>query len=81
MSARTRTAVIGGGMAGSAAARKLVRAGREVVVLEAADGLGGRARSWHRPEIDPDVGINLMYVSFYRLMTELIEEYGLRDDL
>ncbi|MER5771774.1 FAD-dependent oxidoreductase [Streptomyces sp. NPDC001985] len=81
MSGQTRTAVIGGGMAGSAAAKTLLKAGREVVVFEAADGLGGRARSWHRPEIEPDVGINLMYVSFYGLMTQLIEEYGLKDDL
>ncbi|MDI3422919.1 FAD-dependent oxidoreductase [Streptomyces luteolus] len=78
---RTRVAVIGGGMAGSAAARQLLRGGRDVVVYETADGLGGRARSWHRPEIEPDVGINLMYVSFYKLMTQLIKEYGLEDEL
>ncbi|HEY9373549.1 FAD-dependent oxidoreductase [Streptomyces sp.] len=79
--AARRTAVIGGGMAGCAAAKKLVRAGREVVIYETADGLGGRARSWYRPEIEPDVGINLMYVSFYRIMTELIREYGLESEL
>ncbi|MFF7795763.1 FAD-dependent oxidoreductase [Streptomyces sp. NPDC007991] len=78
---RTKVAVIGGGMAGCAAARQLLRSGREVVVFETADGLGGRARSWHRPEIEPDVGINLMYVSFYKLMTQLIKEYGLEDEL
>ncbi|WP_329116478.1 FAD-dependent oxidoreductase [Streptomyces sp. NBC_01353] len=83
MSTRTgkRTAVIGGGMAGSAAAKKLIASGREVVIYESADGLGGRARSWHRPEIEPNVGINLMYVSFYSLMTELISEYGLESEL
>lgn len=76
-----KTAVVGGGMAGTAAAKKLVEAGREVTLFETADGLGGRARSWHRPEITPDVGINLMYVSFYERMTELIREYGLQEDL
>jgi oxygen-dependent protoporphyrinogen oxidase len=81
MSGRARTAVIGGGMAGCAAARELIRAGRDVVLFEAADGLGGRARSWHRSEIEPDVGINLMYVSFYPLMTQQIREYGLEDQL
>lgn len=81
MSSRNRTAVIGGGMAGCAAAKKLLAAGREVVIFESADGLGGRARSWHRPEIEPDVGINLMYVSFYPLMTQLVREYGLQDEL
>ncbi|CAM5723363.1 flavin monoamine oxidase family protein [Streptomyces fumanus] len=78
---RTKVAVIGGGMAGCAATRQLLRSGRDVVVFETADGLGGRARSWHRPEIEPDVGINLMYVSFYKLMTQLIKEYGLEDEL
>jgi oxygen-dependent protoporphyrinogen oxidase len=81
MSTTRRTAVVGGGMAGCAAAKKLVAAGREVVIFDPADGLGGRARSWHRPEIEPSVGINLMYVSFYSLMTEMIREYGLEDQL
>lgn len=81
MSKPIRTAVIGGGMAGCAAAKKLIAEGREVVIYESADGLGGRARSWHRPELEPSVGINLMYVSFYSLMKEMINEYGLEDEL
>ncbi|GLW09417.1 hypothetical protein Misp01_45460 [Microtetraspora sp. NBRC 13810] len=68
-------------MAGCAAARELVRSGREVVIFEVGEGLGGRARSWHRPEIEPTVGINLMYVSFYPLMSKLVEEFGLKDEL
>jgi oxygen-dependent protoporphyrinogen oxidase len=76
-----RVAVIGGGMAGCAAARELLRAGREVVILESSPVLGGRARSWHRPEIVPDVGINLWFTSFYRVMFERIREYGLSDQL
>ncbi|GAA0930100.1 FAD-dependent oxidoreductase [Nonomuraea longicatena] len=81
MGSAARTAIIGGGMAGCAAARELVRSGREVTIFETGEGLGGRARSWHRPEIEPTVGINLMYVSFYPLMTRLVEEYGLKDQL
>ncbi|GLF98830.1 FAD-dependent oxidoreductase [Streptomyces yaizuensis] len=83
MSTRTgkRTAVIGGGMAGTAAAKKLIASGRDVVIYESADGLGGRARSWKRPEIEPQVGINLMYVSFYSQMTRLIKEYALENEL
>lgn len=37
--------IIGAGMAGLAAARELTRSGRTCVVLEAADGPGGRVRS------------------------------------
>ena len=40
-----RTVVIGGGAAGIAAERTLHDAGRDVLLIEAADRLGGRARS------------------------------------
>ncbi|MEJ8629126.1 NAD(P)/FAD-dependent oxidoreductase [Sphingomonas sp. I4] len=45
MNSGGRTVVIGGGAAGIAAARTLHDAGREVLLIEAADRLGGRARS------------------------------------
>ncbi|MFD4995213.1 FAD-dependent oxidoreductase [Streptomyces buecherae] len=81
MARRKRTAVVGGGMAGCAAAKELLKNGREVVVYETTAGLGGRARSWHRPEIEPDVGVNLWFTSFYKIMFERIREYGLEDQL
>ncbi len=40
--AETEVAIVGAGAAGIAAARKLVAAGRRVVILEAADRIGGR---------------------------------------
>ncbi|MEG8030557.1 FAD-dependent oxidoreductase [Sphingomonas aurantiaca] len=40
-----RTVVIGGGASGIAAARTLHDAGHDVVLVEASDRLGGRARS------------------------------------
>ncbi|MER5769519.1 protoporphyrinogen/coproporphyrinogen oxidase [Streptomyces sp. NPDC001985] len=76
-----RVAVVGGGMSGCAAARELIMAGREVTVYEAADGLGGRARSWHRPEIEPDTGINLWFTTFYGELFDRIKEYGLEHDM
>ncbi|PTT51222.1 FAD-dependent oxidoreductase, partial [Stenotrophomonas sp. HMWF022] len=44
-----RTVVIGGGAAGIAAARTLHDAGREVLLIEAANRLGGRAHSVRLP--------------------------------
>jgi len=44
-----RTVVIGGGAAGIATARTLHDAGREVLLIEAADRLGGRAQSVRLP--------------------------------
>nr|WP_277813623.1 NAD(P)-binding protein [Sphingomonas melonis] len=43
------TVVVGGGAAGIAAARALHDAGAEVLLVEAGDRLGGRARSLRLP--------------------------------
>ena len=42
---RAEVVIIGAGLAGLAAARSLQSAGRQVVVLESSDGIGGRVRS------------------------------------
>ncbi|WP_228080865.1 protoporphyrinogen/coproporphyrinogen oxidase [Streptomyces profundus] len=76
-----RVAVVGGGMSGTAAARELIQAGREVTLFDTAEALGGRARSWHRPEISPDTGINLWFLTMYKTLFERIREYKLEDDM
>jgi oxygen-dependent protoporphyrinogen oxidase len=52
----TRTAVIGGGIAGSAAAEALDRAGLDVVLYEASDRVGGKLRRATVGDVTLDVG-------------------------
>jgi monoamine oxidase len=54
-------AVIGGGAAGVAAARTLADAGREVLILEASDRLGGRAHTVHVAGLPIDLGAGWLH--------------------
>ncbi len=58
MRAEADVVVIGAGLAGLAAARALTAAGREVVVLEARDRVGGRLLN-HRLGDDPEAVVEL----------------------
>jgi phytoene dehydrogenase-like protein len=55
--------VIGGGLAGLTAAATLARAGRPVTLLEAAEHLGGRARSRRRDGYTLNLGPHALYRS------------------
>jgi phytoene dehydrogenase-like protein len=59
-----RTAVIGAGMAGLGAARRLQRRGRTPVVFEADDRVGGRIKTIRRAGFTFDVGA-FIYLGSY----------------
>ena len=75
-----RAIVIGGGVAGLAAAYELLRQGREVSLYEAGDRFGGQVRTF-------EIGggrIEAFYHHLFRsdlAIVELIEELGLAGDL
>ncbi|NJN54449.1 MAG: NAD(P)-binding protein, partial [Anaerolineae bacterium] len=56
------TAVIGGGLAGLTAAATLARAGKQVLLLEKAQQLGGRAISQQRGDFTFNLGPHALYV-------------------
>ncbi|CAK9787129.1 flavin-containing amine oxidoreductase [Cutaneotrichosporon oleaginosum] len=55
------TIIIGAGWAGAVAARELSRSGRKVLVLEARDRVGGRARTWVHGAHAIDVGCSWIH--------------------
>jgi monoamine oxidase len=71
-----RVLVIGAGMAGLTAARKLVGAGMQVMVLEARDRVGGRIHTLHEGDQVIEVGAEFLHGRPPELWS-LIEEAGL----
>jgi len=71
-----RTAVIGAGVAGLAAAREIVKAGGEAVVFEAEDRVGGRVKTVRRNGFQFDVGA-FIYLGSYSQATAAMRELGL----
>lgn len=61
---RTGVVVVGAGLAGLAAATRLVGRGVEVTVIEASDGVGGRARTDRRDGLLLDRGFQLLNPSY-----------------
>jgi protoporphyrinogen oxidase len=75
-----RTAVIGAGIAGLAAAREITRAGGQAVVFEAGDHPGGRIRTVRSHGFQFDVGA-FIYLGSYRQATDLMRELGLESQM
>ncbi|HET7173382.1 MAG TPA: hydroxysqualene dehydroxylase HpnE [Nocardioidaceae bacterium] len=71
---RSATVVVGGGLAGIAAAVRLVDLGREVVLVEARPRLGGATYSFTRDGLRVDTGQHVFlrcYVEYRRLLDRM----------
>lgn len=76
---RRRVVVIGAGLAGLAAARELMRAGHQVVVLEARDRIGGRIWTSNRwPDLPLDLGATWIHGSTDNPLSDVSDESGAR---
>jgi monoamine oxidase len=74
------TVVVGGGAAGIAAARRLYDAGREVLLLEAGERLGGRAHSVAYGSYTLDHGCGWLHSATRNPWTRIAEAGGFRVD-
>jgi monoamine oxidase len=74
-----RVLVLGAGMAGLGAARKLAKGGAEVTVIEARDRIGGRTHTsqlW--PDLPVDMGASWIHGTKGNPVTRLAQKVGLR---
>ncbi len=77
---QARTAVIGGGPAGCAAAFQLKESGREVVLFEKSSEVGGRTETWRSKGMVLDTGAGF-FTNFYSTFLDLINKAGLENQI
>lgn len=77
---RRRVAVVGAGVSGLLAARRLRECGHDVVVLEAAGRLGGHIETVEVAGLAVDVGAEALHMAM-PAAAALVDELGLADEL
>lgn len=73
---RVEVAIIGGGAAGIAAARRLAQAGRSVLIVEALPRLGGRAHTVELAGLPVDLGCGWLHSAERNPLRVLADETG-----
>jgi protoporphyrinogen/coproporphyrinogen III oxidase len=79
MTEHSTAAVIGGGIAGMAAAYELKKAGFKVTVFETRDRVGGRIWTIRKGDFTMDLG-TAVYLGTYREAVAMIHEVGLTNE-
>jgi phytoene dehydrogenase-like protein len=67
----TEVVVVGAGLAGLVAARRMAQAGADVLVLEENDEVGGRVRSHHEDGYTFDRGFQVLFTAYPAVQGEL----------
>jgi 15-cis-phytoene desaturase len=68
--------IIGGGLAGLSCAEELIDAGKNIMLLEARQILGGRTASWVQNSMKVESGLH-RFLGFYTELPKLLEKAGI----
>lgn len=76
---RADVVVVGGGLAGLSCGLELAEAGREVLLIEARDVVGGRTASWVEDGMPVESGLH-RFLGFYVELPRLLRRAGVEPD-